>query len=58
MPELSYCIVLCPQVVGAAEAGTADMRANAKARAKTILVDMVILLVWGRNWPGYYVVIA
>ena len=45
MPELSYCIVLCPQVVGAAEAGTADMRANAKARAKTILVDMVILLV-------------
>jgi hypothetical protein len=33
------------------------MTAIAKARAKAIL-DMVILLVWGRNWPGYYVVIA
>lgn len=33
------------------------MTANAKARAKAIL-DMVILLVWGRNWPAYEVVIA
>ena len=44
MPELSYCIVLCPQVVGAADAGTAQVTAIAKARAKAIL-DMVILLV-------------
>ena len=33
------------------------MTANAKARANAIL-DMVILLVWGRNWPAYEVVIA
>jgi hypothetical protein len=33
------------------------MTAIAKARAKAIL-DMVILLVWGRNWPAYEVVIA
>jgi hypothetical protein len=33
------------------------MTAIAKARAKAIL-DMIILLVLGRNWPAYEVVIA
>ena len=46
MPELSYCMVLDPQVLGPADAGTAEMTANAKARARVILVNIVILLVW------------
>ena len=46
MPELSYCIVLYPQVLGSADAGTAWLTANASARARVILLNMVILLVW------------
>jgi hypothetical protein len=45
VPELSYWTVLCPQVVGAADAGTAEAAANAKARARVILVNMIFLLV-------------
>ena len=48
---MSYCMVLDPQVLGPADAGTAEMTANAKARARVILVNIVlvnivILLVW------------
>ena len=50
MPELSYCIVLDPHVLGLADAGTAEMTANAKARARVILVNIVILLVWKPQW--------
>ena len=38
--------MLDPQVEGPADAGTAWMTANANARAKVILVNMVILLVF------------
>ena len=44
-PELSYWNVPAPQVEGPADAGTAWMTANANARARAILVNMVILLV-------------
>jgi hypothetical protein len=37
--------VLDPQVVGPADAGTAWMIANASARARIALVDMIVLLV-------------
>jgi hypothetical protein len=43
-PELSYWKVLDPQVVGPADAGTAWTTANANARARTVLVNMAILL--------------
>jgi hypothetical protein len=46
VPELSYCIVLYPQVLGPADAGTALPTASANARARVILVNMLILLVW------------
>ena len=46
MPELSYCIVPYPHVLGPADAGTAALTANANARARVILLNMVILLVW------------
>jgi hypothetical protein len=42
--------VLDPQVLGPADAGTAEMTANAKARARVILVNIVILLVWKQKW--------
>ena len=45
MPELSYCIVPYPHVLGPADAGTAELTANANARARVILLNMVILLV-------------
>jgi hypothetical protein len=45
VPELSYCIVLCPQVLGAAEAGTALLMAKASATASVILDNMIVLLV-------------
>jgi hypothetical protein len=37
--------VLDPQVLGPADAGAAWMTANANARARTVLVNMIILLV-------------
>jgi hypothetical protein len=37
--------VLCPQVVGAADAGTAETAASAKARARVIFVNMIFFLV-------------
>ena len=46
MPELSYCMVLYPQVLGPADAGAAKPTASANARARVILVNMLILLVW------------
>ena len=36
--------MLDPQVVGPADAGTAWMTANASARARITLVDMIVLL--------------
>ena len=36
--------MLNPQVLGPADAGTAWMTANANARARTVLVNMIILL--------------
>jgi hypothetical protein len=46
VPELSYCIVPYPHVLGPADAGTAALTANANARARVILLNMVILLAW------------
>jgi ABC-type uncharacterized transport system permease subunit len=45
VPELSYCGALYPQVLGPADAGMADMTANASARVRVILLNMMILLV-------------
>jgi hypothetical protein len=45
VPELSYCGVLYPQVLGPADAGTADMTANASTTVRAILLNMMILLV-------------
>jgi hypothetical protein len=44
-PDPSYWNVLNPQVLGPADAGTACMTANANARARTVLANMIILLV-------------
>jgi hypothetical protein len=46
VPELSYCIVPYPHVLGPADAGTAELTANANAKVRVILLNMVILLVW------------